>query len=320
MGSETVSCDVDMNIQAVMANDNVIGDFIWTAMDHLGESGIGILDYKDHAFYKAYPCILNGCGVIGLNGVPRPMAALAQIAYGKRTAPYIAVEPFGHEKEKASGSSYQFTNALHSWDYDGYEGRKSKVYVFTDADRVELFINGKRIGSKKRGRRSFVCFTAAYQSGQVLAKAFSRDGKLLGSDRLVTPGRELRIAVNPEKKTAAAGELLYVPMKLTDSRGVLKTQHDQSLHIEVEGAKLLAFGSEDPYTRENYHGKDAMTYQGQALAILHADENGGPVTVTVSAGNVSTSAMISIAAGTAIGSADDRTGNTVGTAISEKEN
>ena len=292
LGSETVSCDVDLNMKATFANDNVIGDFIWTAMDHLGESGIGILDYKDHAFYKAYPCILNGCGIIGLNGVMRPMAALAQIAYGKRTAPYLAVEPFGHEKEKLGGSSYQFTNALHSWDYDGFEGRKSKVYVFTDADRVELYLNGRKIGAKMRGKRSFVCFSVSYQSGRLLAKALDRDGKILGTDELITPGRETEIALKPEKTSVRAGELLYVPLELTDRNDVLKTQQDQTLHLNVTGAELLAFGSENPYTEESYHGKDAKTYQGRALAILRADGSAEDITITVNAGVLKTTVTV----------------------------
>ncbi len=292
LGSETVSCDVDQNVQATLGNDNVIGDFIWTAMDHLGESGIGILDYKEHAFYKPYPCILNGCGVIGLNGVLRPMAALAQIAYGKRSAPCLAVEPFGHEKERLGGSSYQFTNALHSWDYEGFEGRKSKVYVLTDAARVELYLNGKKIGTKKRGKRAFVCFNVAYQSGRLMAKALDRAGKLLGTDELVTPGQELKIAVNPEKAVAAAGELLYIPIELTDNCGVLKTQHDQMLDISVTGAELLAFGSEDPYTEETYHGTQAKSYQGRAMAILRAGSGPEDICVTVSVGKVKSSVSV----------------------------
>lgn len=280
VGSETVSCEIDENYKALMENDNVVGDFVWTAMDHLGESGIGILDYKDHAFYKKYPCILNGCGVIGLNGVFHPMAYLTQITFGKRHKPYIIVEPFGHEKDKLGKSSYNFTNGIHTWDFAGQEGKKSSVYVLTDAKMVELYLNGKRIAVKKRGNRLYVRFTIKYASGELETRALDETGNVVGSDKVFTPENTVKLSAIPECDWASAGDIIYIPVELQDENGVLKNDSNKKVEISVCGAKLLAFGSENPFTEENYHDTKTSFYQGKALAIVKADYENSPVKIT----------------------------------------
>ena len=82
-----------------MKHKNVIGDFIWTAYDHLGECGIGVIDYEDMQYYKSYPFRTSGTGVIGINGNFTPLAYFTQIVYGIRKAPYLVVEPYDRTGE-----------------------------------------------------------------------------------------------------------------------------------------------------------------------------------------------------------------------------
>ena len=271
VGSETVSGDIDINWKATMENSNVIGDFIWTAYDHLGEAGIGIMDYEDKSYYKHYPFRTSGAGIIGINGNLSPLAYYTQIVYGIRKAPYIVAEPFDHPGETPSSSSYKFTNGIHSWDWAGCEGNTSRVLVFSDADSVALYLNGTCLGQKKVGKRPFTDFEIAYQPGILEAKAFDEIGNCIGTDCMRTPNGSQCLSVRPEESDKKRGKLLYIPISLVDENGILYHCSDKKIRINVEGADLVALGTEAPSSEEDFHGTETKLYQGCAMAIIRVE-------------------------------------------------
>ena len=276
VGSETVACDIDKNWMAVTKWKNVIGDFIWTGYDYLGECGIGVSDYKDMSYYKSYPFRTSGTGVIGINGNFTPLAYFAQIAYGIRKAPYLVVEPFDHSGEERSICSLKFTNGIHSWDWKGCEGKKSKIYVFSSADSVELYINDFLVGKKKRADRNFVEFEGVYEPGKITAKTYDSEGKYAGEDCLETPGQIKRVVLEPEFKNKKKGSFMYVPIRIEDENGILHNINNKKVSVKASGAELIALGTEAPCSEEDFHGSSTTLYQGQAMAIFkilseHAD-------------------------------------------------
>lgn len=271
VGSETVSGDVDKNWKAVLENPNVAGDFIWTAYDHLGEAGIGAMDYDDQSYYKHYPYRTSGVGIIGINGNFTPMAYFAQIVYGVRKAPYLVAEPFDRPGEVPSKSSYKFTNGIHSWDWKGCEGNVSRVMIFSDADSVALYLNGECLGQKKVGERPYTAFEVVYQPGTLKARAFDENGNCIGTDSLVTPSGTMKLNVTLEETENESDAFLYIPISLEDENGVLYNCSDKKVHVHVEGARLVALGNEAPSSEEDFHGTDTLFYQGRAMAIVRRE-------------------------------------------------
>ena len=93
VGSETNPPAIFSNWQKVKDNPYVIGDFMWTGWDYLGEVGVGIIDYgkKVGGFTKPYPAISAYCGAIDLTGKPDTLSYLAGIVWGTYQKPYIGV-------------------------------------------------------------------------------------------------------------------------------------------------------------------------------------------------------------------------------------
>lgn len=282
VGSETVACDVDKNWKAVMKHKNVIGDFIWTAYDHLGECGIGVIDYEDMQYYKSYPFRTSGTGVIGINGNFTPLAYFTQIVYGIRKAPYLVVEPYDRTGEERSLCALKFTNGIHSWDWKNCEGRSAKVFVLCNAYSVELYRNGELLEKKRVMDRAFVDFEVIYEPGILSAKAYDNDGKCIGEDQIETPSDIRKIVVEPEIDNKKRGSLIYVPIRLEDEKGNIHNINNERIYVEVSGAKLIALGTEAPSSEEDFHGKSTVLYQGQAMTILKVLSDDAEIQMEVS--------------------------------------
>ena len=144
VGSETMVADLPYNWERVKKYPQVLGDFVWSAWDYLGEACIG--DWTYHS-YKGLP-LLAGQGMIDITGKPLASMYFMQIVWGLRKEPFIGVRPLNHAKEEPSTGAWQFTNAIDSWNWPGYEGAKAKIEVYADAAAVRLKRNGKEISTK----------------------------------------------------------------------------------------------------------------------------------------------------------------------------
>ena len=125
VGSETMVADLPYNWERVKKHPQVVGDFVWSAWDYLGEACIG--DWTYHS-YKGLP-LLAGQGMIDITGKPLASMYFMQIVWGLRKKPFIGVRPVNHAKEAPSTGAWQFTNAIDSWSWQGYEGTKAIVEV-----------------------------------------------------------------------------------------------------------------------------------------------------------------------------------------------
>ena len=293
VGSETFPQDIAKNWAMVKQYPYLVGDFMWTAWDYLGEAGIGAWAYTPDgkSFDKPYPWLLADVGAFDILGNPNGELFHAGAVWGKLDNPVICVQPINHDKSPAK-SVWRGTNSLPSWSWSGCNGKKAVVEVYYDAAQVELLLNGKSVG-KARAKDCKAVFKVNYMPGTLTAVAYGLDGRELGRSELYTANAPLKIAVQPEKTVVHPGEIAYVPIRLTGSNGVTESNADRKLSVMVTGGELLAFGSANPRTEEQYHTGSFTTYYGQALAIIRAGGN-GEVTVTASDGEHTGTATIAI--------------------------
>lgn len=115
-GSETFPQKICSNWRTVMARPWVIGDFLWTAWDYLGEAAAGMISYgKAASFTQPFPVIAAGVSNIDLTGEITCQGYYTAIVYGQYRKPYIAVHPADHAGEKVFFGKWRFTDAVHSW-------------------------------------------------------------------------------------------------------------------------------------------------------------------------------------------------------------
>ena len=222
---------------------------------------------------------------IDLAGYRRPISFLREIVYGLRKEPYIAVERVDKYGKKCSKTPWMLKDNIASWTWRGYEGKPAVVDVYSDAQEVELFLNGKSLGRKAAGEaHGFTAsFETCYEPGVLEAVSY-QDGRETGRHLLCTAGEEvlLHVAADQKELRADGEDLCFLTMHLCDAKGTPDLYGKRRIHIEVEGAgTLAAFGNADPQSVESYDAPCWETYDGYALAAVRAGREKGEISVTI---------------------------------------
>ena len=272
-GSETFPMDIAKNWAMVKQYPYLIGDFMWTAWDYLGEVGLGAWAYtKDGTgFNKPYPWLLADTGAMDILGTPNGELFLAQAAWGQLKAPAIGVQPVNHPGQKPAKMAWRGTNALASWAWQGCDGNQAIVEVYTDAAAVELLINGKSLG-KKKVKDCRAVFKTKYVPGKLEAVAYDASGREVSRSQLVSAVGQTTISVVPEAKDAKPGDVVYVDISIVGENGVVESNADRKLTVRVAGGELLGFGSANPRTEERFDEGSYTTYYGKALAAVRVGQ------------------------------------------------
>lgn len=293
-GSETFPQDIAKNWAMVKQYPYLIGDFMWTAWDYIGEVGLDAWAYtKDGTgFNKPYPWLLADTGAFDIVGTPNGEMFLAQAAWGLLDKPAIGVQPVNHPGMNPAKMAWRGTNAMASWAWQGCEGNKAIVEVFTDATIIELLINGKSLG-KKKVKECKATFKTKYQSGKIEAVAYDATGREVSRSFLESATGKTTICAVPEVEAAKPGEIVYVNVAIVGENGVVESNADCKLTVTVEGGELLAFGSANPRTEERFDEGTYTTYYGTALAAVRVG-NADCAKVTVSDGKEASVAEIAI--------------------------
>ncbi len=285
VGSETMAGDLPYNWERVKKYPQLIGDFVWSAWDYLGEACIGDWTYYS---YKGLP-LLAGQGMVDITGYAKAQMAFMQVVWGIRKQPYLAVRPVNHSGERPKTGAWQFTNAIASWNWDGYEGKKTIAEVYSDAYAVRLFLNGKKIG-EKRVKNCKALFFVRYRAGTLTVVALDEKGKELSRTSLITGGREtfLRIKVDKTVLRANGQDLCFAEIEFVDKSGNIKPYIEQPIEIKALGsaAVLQGFGSALCKTDEVFSSLSHNAYRGRALAVFRAGYTTGKVQVTVTSAGV----------------------------------
>ena len=289
LGSETFCSDAYKFWELAKENPRLLGDFVWSGFDYLGEDGIGAWEYEEYApeFEHNVGWIAAGSGRIDLTGKPLGEALYTKVAFELEQGPLIAVRPICHAENSHSPSAWKMTNAMPSWSFRGWEGKRAHVEVYARAAEVELLLNGTRVGKKQRKNNCVFSFSVPYQNGKLEAVSYDASGKVIGRCQLETAGEETILQAVPEEITVKPGHLSFVRLQYTDKQGIVKPGERGILEVSVEGGKLVGLGSACPYYERSYLDSKCDTYYGEAMAIVEAG-SGSKVTVNVTDGTHST--------------------------------
>lgn len=295
-GSETFPQDIYKNWRMVKKYPYLVGDFMWTAWDYLGEAGAGAWAYTPDgkSFEKPYPWLLADMGALDILGTPNGELFLAQAVWGLLKKPVIAVQPVNHPGIKPAKSVWRGSNAYASWSWHGCEGNLAVAEVYTDAAMAELVLNGKSLG-KRKVKECKAIFKLRYVPGTLTAIVYDIQGRESGRSELHSASGELCLCVEPEEKSIKTGDIAYIPVTIKGRNNVVECNADKTLMVSVTGGTLLAFGSANPRTEERYDSGSFTTYYGCALAVVRG-EQAGEVMISVTDGILTGSAVIKVEA------------------------
>ena len=279
LGTETFCKDAYSFWEIAKKNKRILGDFVWSGWEYIGETGDGAAEYEEYKGKMPHTRMTGNNGRIDLLGKPRAEAAYTRVAFERETGPFIAVKPV-YQKENLNLTGWALTKALESWSWRGCAGEKAEVEVFARAAEVELLVNGKKVarGKVKKCRTKF---HIPYEDGEITAVSYDKNGREINRQTLMTANKETMLHIKPEQETVEAGRLLFVPLQYGDFNGIWKPMEKHHLKVTVENATLEGLGSACSYVEGNYAQDTVDTYYGEAMAVVRAGESGS-VKITVS--------------------------------------
>lgn len=298
-GSESYSADAFDSWRAVETMPWVIGDFVWTAVDYLGEASIGWTGYNEaYTELGPYPWHLAYCGEIDATGFPRPASYYRQVLWKTGKNPIVAFVRFpdasGSLPDKdffpISGHREWVHPDVHpSWTWRGQEGNLLQVVVYSELPEVEVFLNGTSFGRKTMGvdTKYQAEFRVPYYAGILKAVGY-QNGNPVAQWVLETTTRPaaVRLTIDHTSISADGVDLAYVTAELVDTEGrkVYAREDDLELDFAVSGnGKLAGVGSGNPYNQESFTSGRRTTFHGRAVAVVRSEPISGWINVTVRA-------------------------------------
>jgi len=284
-GSETTAMERTVNWDLVEKYPAIIGDFIWTAIDYLGESGIGhalnVKDgEKDPPQFLDWPWFNAWCGDIDICGNKKPQAALRDVLWREEPITMLVHRPVP-EGYKEKVSYWGWPNEEAHWNWSGYEGKDMDVKVYTRYPSVRLYLNGNLLAEKKREEdrihKYSAVFKVKYQQGELKAVGVDGDTEQ-ESIILLTTGSPvgIRLVADRTELKNTRNDLSYVQIELIDKQGNIVPDADVKLELSIQGnGKILAAGNACPTDMESFRSLTPKTYKGRALAILQPLEDKG---------------------------------------------
>ena len=278
MQTESYPRDAWSNYLTTKTHDYIIGDFVWTGLDYIGESGIGRYYYEGEPAGESwqqpqYPSHAAYCGDVDLTGLRKPISYYRSLLWNGQEPTSIAVrEPDGY-RGKVQTTMWGTWPTQQSWTWPGWEGRPIEVEVYSRQPKVSLYLNDQLVGEQET-KEMKATFTLPYQPGTLRTVA--------GTERaeLQTAGTAAAIRLTEERYTT----LTFVAAEIVDAQGRVVPTADNELTFSVTGAAtLLAAGNadikdDDPYCDSRHHA-----WHGRALAVVRSNGKKGKATLTVTA-------------------------------------
>jgi beta-galactosidase len=283
MGTESFPREAFENWQQVEQHPYVIGDFVWTAMDYLGETGIGhaTTDGKT-SFAMTFPWFNSWCGDIDLIGGKKPQSYYRDVVWNRSKLEMLVHAPIPEGKTETV-SYWGWPNELPSYTFPGAEGKTLQVHVYTRYDTVRLVQNGKIIGEQSASPETKLTatFNINYEPGALKAIGI-KNGKAVDSVLLKTAGKPVAIRLVADRRNikASPNDLAYVTAEVIDAKGNLVPDAEVPLDFNIDGnASIIATGNANPSDMESMQQPQHKTFQGKCLVIVRPDGKSGKVTL-----------------------------------------
>jgi beta-galactosidase len=272
-GSESVAGEAHEHWRSVLELEHVVGDFVWTALDYLGEAGIGRAHFDEEPapLLAAYPWHISNCGDLDLCGFKRPQSFYRDVLWQRGERLFLAVHPPG--PPKPSVTYWGWPDVRPSWTWPGHEGERFRVDVYSACETVELLLDGESLGTK-RADRCVATFDVPYRPGTLRA---------IGSNPVVeyelrTVGDPACIRLTADRETIGADDLSFVTVEVVDAAGLTHPDADNTVSFAVEGVgTIAALGSGDPTSTEPYRGDRRSVHRGRCLVVLRSQDERGEI-------------------------------------------
>lgn len=239
----------------------VAGEFVWTGFDYLGEptpynnkyvKELGMTDKE--ASYSSY------FGIVDLVGIPKDR--------------YYLYKSYWKPEEKT-------IHILPHWNWKGREGEVTPVFVYTNGDCGELFVNGKSQGKQCKKPNSenpleryrLMWYDVVYQPGEVKVVAY-KNGNVLGEETVKTAGKPHHLKLTADRKVLQANgeDLSYILIEAHDKDGNLCPLADNSIDIQIKGkASIAGVGNGNPQSFEPFQNNKIKLFYGKAMIILESE-------------------------------------------------
>jgi beta-galactosidase len=286
--TESYPKDAYSNWKLVQNNSFVIGDCVWTAMDYLGESGIGRWYYSgdvpgEHWEHDFFPWHGAYCGDIDLIGWRKPISHYRSMLYNNAEKLYMAVREPEPEPLEIKQTWWSVWPTWESWTWPGYEGKKIPVEVYSRYPKVRLYLNGGLIGEKltTEEQEYKASFSVPYSQGVLKAVGVDNE-KEVESAILRTSGDAARIKLTADRQEMIADgqDLIYVTIEITDKEGVSQPNAANRLHFKLDGPGIIAgVGNGDMKDTDKYAADNRKAWHGRALVIIRSTHQAGEVTL-----------------------------------------
>ena len=268
-----------------MDRDKVLGLAYWGAIDYLGES-------------MGWPVKGWNQGVFDLSLQPKPDAYFVKSMFSEEPVVHIGIIEKSGGNIQWNGINVSAGKLSENWNREA--GEKVSLYTYTNADEVELFLNGKSLGVKKNSndpklRARIKWDNIAYAPGALLAVA-RKNGKVLARHQIETTGEAVALKLVPDMETwhADGTDLMHVRIYAVDKKGkrVLNVKDAKAfdkLTFTVKGdANIVAVDNGNIASDELHIGKTQLEksiqrhlFQGSALVILRAGDKPGKIELSV---------------------------------------
>ncbi|HVU33991.1 MAG TPA: glycoside hydrolase family 2 TIM barrel-domain containing protein [Opitutaceae bacterium] len=285
----------------------VIGDFVWSGMDYLGEAGIGRVFPPGQPVVKhwegdQYPWHGAACGDIDITGWRKPISHYRNIVWNRGERLYATVltpTPAAADAAPITASAtdggwgvspWAMPPSVPSWTWPGQDSKPLTVEVYSRYDHVRLYLNGHLLAEKPTDRTTqFIArFVVPYVPGTLKAVGVEHgcDAETFALETADAP-TEVRLEPDRTVLQADGSDLSFVSVELTDGRGRWNSAEDRPVSFVVAGpATIAAVANGDLTSPETYGANPHPTYQGRALVILRSTHLPGIVTLTASAGGM----------------------------------
>lgn len=271
LGSETLVKDIKINYESSFKYPNVLGDFIWSGIDYLGEAlSNGYVYYS----YKGLP-LLAGAGVIDFTLKENSEMEYLKTIWNKDLTPKIFVSRINHYFETPFKSAWRFSDSINSYNYQKYNGKKGYIEVYSYAPYVKLMINNKVIGIKKT-KNCRTKFNIKYQEGEVKAIALNKDKKEISGSTLKSGKKMfLKVKIDKDYLDLSLNDMAFMEIEYVDENNNIYPDIEIEIKVETsENIELIALGSANLITNESFLSNTYKTYEGRLVGVIKAKNKG----------------------------------------------
>lgn len=288
-GSESFPKEAAQNWNLVEKHPYIIGDFVWTAMDYIGEAGLGhaleLSEGEQNPQFMGWPWYNAWCGDIDFCGDKKPQSYYRDILWREREIS-MAVRPPVARGKKEIINGWGWTDELLSWNWKGLEGQTVRVNVYSRSPKVRLYLNDKLIGEKETDIENYTAtFNVVYTPGILKAINVNKN-KETASTVLKTTGlpASIRLIADRSKIKADKNDLAYIKIEIVDKDGEVIPDANLPVSIRCQGnGSVVASGNAAYDDMKSFRSLAPDTFRGKAIAIVQPQEERGKITLTVSA-------------------------------------